>query len=132
MGLFVSGGPCAADDLKARAKYGASPHSDSGDCGLCHVASAEILRSWFVFGSTKRKLTRNPVEVCSKCHGMEFGHGIGRKPSVNHASLPLAGDGTITCATTCHSMHIRSDDSKQTFYHLRQPVDSLCISCHDT
>lgn len=129
--LLVSGGICVARDLKASAKYGVSPHSDAGDCSLCHVASVDKLRGWFVFASTKRELKDGHVEVCRKCHGSDFGHGIGREPVVNHLELPLADDGTITCATTCHSMHIHAEDPKQTFYHLRLPADSLCISCHD-
>ena len=131
LGVLASGGFCAAGDNIARTKYGVSPHSDSGDCTLCHAFPAEKLRSWFALGSTKRKLKDGPVEVCKKCHGLDFGHGIGRCTAVNHAKLPLADDGTITCATTCHSMHIRTEDPKQTFLHLRLPFDSLCISCHD-
>ena len=132
LGGLVFCGFCIAGDKAARAKYGASPHSDSGDCSLCHVSSVEALRGWFVFDSTKRKLKDGPVEVCKKCHGLGFGHATGKRPVVNHAELPLSDDGTINCATTCHNMHIRAEDPKQTFYHLRLPFDFLCISCHDT
>lgn len=122
---------CDAADLAARAKYGASPHSDSGDCSLCHVAAPEKLRSWFAFTSTKREMKDGPVEVCQKCHGPGFGHATGQTTSLNRAKLPLAADGTITCATTCHQMHIHTDDPQQTFYQLRLPADALCLSCHD-
>lgn len=131
-GVVISGELCASGDQKARAKYGASPHSDAGDCTLCHVAPLKTLRGWFVFGSTKRQLKDDLVEVCKKCHGSGFGHAVGKKTPLNHEGLPLAGDGTVTCATTCHNMHIRTEDQKQQFYHLRLPFDSLCISCHDT
>lgn len=122
---------CGAADPAARAKYGASPHSDNGDCTLCHVAAPEKLRSWFVFASTKREMKGGPVQVCQTCHGSGFGHATGRTTTINRAKLPLAPDGTITCATTCHQMHIHSDDPQQTFYRLRLPADSLCLSCHD-
>lgn len=130
-GVLLSIGFCDAGDVAARAKYGESPHSGSGDCSLCHVVPAEELSSWFVFTSTKRQLKGGPVEVCQKCHGSGFGHATGRRPAQNHANLPLEDDNTITCAKTCHNMHIRAEDPKQTFYNLRLPVDSLCISCHD-
>lgn len=130
-GVLFSVGCCDAGDKNARAKYGKSPHSNHGDCNLCHLVTAEKLRSWFVFGSTKRRLREGPVEVCRKCHGSEFGHATGRRTAVNTAKLPLAVDDTVTCAMTCHDMHINTEDSKQTFYHLRLPVDSLCTSCHD-
>lgn len=130
-GALLFAGICGAGDSLARAKYGESPHSSNGDCSLCHVIPVEKLHSWFVFTSTKRQLKGGPVEVCQKCHGSGFGHATGRRTSQNHSKLPLNDDDTITCATTCHQMHIRAEDPKQTFYHLRLPVDSLCISCHD-
>lgn len=129
--LFLSGNSSFAADLNARAKFGSSPHTDSGDCTICHVYPAETLRGWFVLGSTKRLLKDDLVEVCSKCHGSGFGHAIGKKTTINHSGLPLNGKSEITCATTCHNMHVKSEDQKQTFYHLRLPFDALCVSCHD-
>lgn len=129
--MLISDGRCVAADIAARAKFGASPHSDNGDCTICHVYTAETLRGWFVLGSTKRQLKDDLVVVCSKCHGSDFGHAIGKKTTVNHSGLPLNGKGEITCAITCHNMHIRTEDQKQTFYHLRLPFDALCVSCHD-
>ena len=129
--IIFSATVSVAGDPKALATFGPSPHSESSDCSVCHIAPAEKLRSWFVFVSTKKQLKNDLNEVCQHCHGSNFGHATGKKTSVNHAGLPLAGDGTVTCATTCHNMHIRSEDQKQQFYHLRLPIDSLCISCHD-
>lgn len=129
--ILVSGRYSAGADVKARQKYGASPHSDSGECSLCHVASKEKLQSWFVFGSTKRQLKDDPNSLCQKCHGSNFGHATGLKTPINHNNFPLAEDGTITCATTCHDMHVRSDNHKQQFHHLRLPIITLCITCHD-
>jgi hypothetical protein len=123
-----------AGDTKARAKFGPTPHSETGKCSVCHVLSAESLRSPLVMGSassSKRQLKYNLNEVCRRCHGSNFGHATGKKTEQNTANLPLGADDTITCATTCHNMHVRSDDFKQQSYHLRLPFDSLCVSCHD-
>lgn len=119
-----------------------NPHSESGDCSVCHVASVDKLRGWFVFGSTKKELKDDLNTVCKKCHtvqisspdgliGVGVGHATGKKTSINHKNLPLASDGTITCAITCHNMHVISDDRHQQLKHLRLPANSLCISCHD-
>jgi len=122
----------AAGDPKARALYGVSPHTENGDCALCHVAPKEKLQGWFVFGSTKRQLISDPNTLCRKCHGVSFGHGVGKKPAMNRADLPLDADGTITCALTCHNMHISGlDDPNQQRLHLRLPQLKLCASCHD-
>ena len=126
---------CIAENMKI------NPHSDEGDCAVCHVAPASKLRSWFAFASTKRELKYGLNQICQQCHtieptpagslGIGIGHATGKKTAVNNQNLPLAGDGTITCATTCHDMHITSDDKQQQLKHLRLPVNSLCVSCHD-
>jgi hypothetical protein len=109
-----------------------NPHTGKGDCSICHVASVNELRSWFVFGSTKRRLTKDRIALCQQCHGISFGHGIGKKPVMNRASLPLNADGTVNCAVTCHDMHINeSEDAAQLRMHLRLPHVKLCFSCHD-
>lgn len=123
-----------AGDPKARSKFGSTPHSETGKCSICHVLSAESLRSSLVMGtasSSKKQLKYNLNEVCQRCHGSNFGHATGKKTLLNIANLPLGVDDTITCATTCHNMHVRSDDFKQQSYHLRLSFDSLCVSCHD-
>lgn len=118
-----------------------NPHDEAGDCTVCHVASPDTLRSWFTFSSTKRELKDGPNRVCEKCHKIEpipggalwvgIGHATGKKTSVNHSKLPLAPDGTVTCATTCHDMHLGAGEKQQLLKHLRLPVNMLCISCHD-
>lgn len=134
--LLSYGTVCAAEDIKA------SPHSVTGDCAICHVAPVSKLRGWFVSGSTKRELKENLNQLCQQCHTIEpthdvgslevgFGHATGKKTAINHDNLPLASDGTITCATTCHNMHVTSDDRQQQLKHLRLPVNSLCVSCHE-
>ncbi len=119
-----------------------NPHSDAGDCAICHVASADKLRGWFVFGSTKREMKTDMNQLCLKCHtvepthaggffGVGIGHATGKKPAVNHQDLPLANDGTITCATTCHNVHAIANDRQLQLKHLRLPVNALCVSCHN-
>lgn len=120
-----------AGDPKALANFGPSPHSETADCSVCHVASLEKLQGWFVFDSTKKQLKNDSNEICQRCHGPNFGHATGKKTSLNRAGLPLSTNDTVTCAMTCHDMHILSDDKKQQFYHLRLPINSLCVSCHD-
>lgn len=126
---------CATEDVKV------NPHSDVTGCSVCHVASPEKLRGWFVFGSTKRAMKTDMNQLCLQCHtivpepegslGVGIGHAAGKKTAINHRNLPLASDGTITCATTCHNMHVTSDDRLQQLKHLRVPVNVLCVSCHD-
>lgn len=126
---------CAAEDVKV------NPHSDSGDCSLCHVASPGKLRSWFAFASTKREMKDDPDRICLQCHtiaptpegslGVGIGHATGKKPAVNKRNFPLSSAGTITCATTCHNMHVTSDNGHQQSKHLRSPVNDLCVSCHN-
>ncbi len=118
-----------------------NPHTDDGDCSICHVAPADKLRGWFVFGSTKRAMNGDLNHLCQKCHTIKptpewpfavgIGHATGKKTAVNHQNLPLAKDGTITCATTCHNMHVISNDRQQQAKHLRLPSNVLCFSCHD-
>jgi predicted CXXCH cytochrome family protein len=126
----------AAGDLKT------GIHSDSGDCAICHVASKDTLRGWFVFGSTKRELKEDHNQICLKCHtvepthaggslGVGKGHATGKKPSLNRKNLPLSSDGTVNCATTCHNMHNSSEDKAVQARHLRLPVNDLCYSCHN-
>lgn len=134
--FLMTTSPACAEEAKI------SPHSDSGDCSICHVAPADKLRSWFAFGSTKREMKDDLNRTCQKCHtvqidtplgelGVGVGHATGKKPSVNHQNFPLAPDGTITCATTCHDMHVQSKDGHQQRKHLRAPANSLCIACHE-
>lgn len=119
-----------------------SPHSESGDCAICHVAPADKLRGWFVLGSTKREMKDNLNQVCLKCHPLEIahadnflavgkGHAISKKPEVNLKNLPLADNGTINCATTCHNIHVTADNADLYPKRLRVPTNDLCTSCHN-
>lgn len=123
---------CADTESAAQNLHGKNPHTDNGDCSLCHVAPEDKLRGWFVFPATKQQLVTDPNTVCRKCHGVSFGHGIGKKPLMNRYGLPLDAAGTINCALTCHEMHVKgTEDINQQRYHLRLPHSKLCVSCHD-
>ena len=107
-----------------------NPHTRKGNCQLCHVATEDDLTSWFTFTSTKKKFRKDFNELCRQCHGVQFGHGVGKAPMMNTRDLPLDGEGKIACAITCHNMHVKSADLPQQKYHLRFPQRELCASCH--
>ncbi len=107
-----------------------NPHHIEGHCEVCHALTQDDLESWFTFTSSKKKLVKGFNEVCRQCHGVKFGHGVGKVPKMNRENLPLDPDGLIACAVTCHNMHIKSEDSVQNEKHLRFPADRLCLSCH--
>lgn len=129
--LVMTAGPGMAEETGNSPAGNIYPHDDKGNCDICHLAPESDLRSWFTFGSTKRKLHGDYNALCLKCHNIALGHGVGKRPKTNRERLPLDGDGKIACAITCHNMHIKSDDQKQAKFHLRTPVNSLCRSCHD-
>ncbi len=107
-----------------------NPHRGEGNCQVCHVASENDLTSWFTFTSTKKMLRKDFNELCRQCHGIQFGHGVGKAPSMNKRDLPLDADGKIACAITCHNMHVKDGDPVQQKYHLRFTQYELCVSCH--
>lgn len=134
LSVFTFSATClyAANVSDTRNIQDQNPHADSGACSVCHVASVETLRGWFVWPATKRQLVADPTTLCQKCHGVSFGHGVGKKTHMNRAGLPVSDDGVINCALTCHDMHISGvDDASQQRYHLRYPLAKLCVSCHD-
>lgn len=116
----------------AGAEDKASPHGVPGQCSACHVLPENDLNGFFTGKSRKKELKFDPITVCRHCHESGFGHGVGMKPAMNRENLPLDKGEAITCATTCHNMHLKStEDQLQGHYHLRLPVDRLCFSCHD-
>lgn len=109
-----------------------NPHVEDGDCTACHLIPVKELKGFFTAGAEKRKLRGDFVAVCLQCHGVGFGHGVGKKPELNREDLPLDNDGRITCAITCHNMHLKKSlTPQQGHYHLRLPSERLCVSCHD-
>lgn len=110
----------------------ANPHSGQMHCEVCHLLPKEKLESFFTTGVMKRQLRADPVAICRACHNIRLEHGVGKVPEMNRDGLPLAKDGTITCATTCHSMHVKNPaDEQQEHYHLRLPIAKICFSCHE-
>ncbi len=107
-----------------------NPHSGTGNCHVCHVATEADLGSRFTSPSVKKKLLADSTRLCRQCHGVAFGHGVGKTPAMNRRDLPLDADGKIACAMTCHNIHVKSDDPVQSRYHLRLTRDELCLSCH--
>lgn len=118
-----------------------SPHAENGDCAICHVAPLDQLHGWFVSSATKKAMKNDYNRTCQQCHtvqpthaggfsGLGIGHAIGKVPKINTANLPLAADGTITCAITCHTMHESSGNPFLQRKRLRLPTNELCKSCH--
>lgn len=127
--LFFSG---AGSAIAEGVNTAVNPHLAPESCGVCHVQPKEKLESFFTSSVSKRQLRSDHVALCKQCHGMGFGHGVGMKPVMNREGFPLAADGTITCATTCHAMHVKNPaDQEQEHYHLRLPLAKICFSCHD-
>lgn len=106
-----------------------NPHGGES-CSSCHVAAESVLRKSSTSSSAKKRMKRGLDGVCTHCHAVDRGHGVGKKPELNREKLPLH-KGRITCATTCHNMHGNSDDPQQSRFYLRLPMDRLCSSCHD-
>ena len=130
MVLVLSGAVSGNEEITSP-KVKVSPHGEDADCTVCHVASEADLRSWFTFPSTRKKFNADYNTLCRQCHGVDFGHGVGKKPALNRGGLPLDAQGAIACAITCHNMHIKSEDATQNRYHLRASRENLCFSCHD-
>ncbi|KAF0218289.1 MAG: hypothetical protein FD174_3042 [Geobacteraceae bacterium] len=119
-----------AEDAASPPAEKINPHGDKGKCEICHVASEEDLNSWFTFSSTKKKLHKDFNALCRQCHGVEFGHGIGKPTKMNLEALPMDAEGKIACAVTCHNVHVKNGDPEQARYYLRLSKDRLCLSCH--
>jgi hypothetical protein len=128
--------------IQAAQEAPAGTHSDNGDCSVCHVAPESKLRGWFVSASTKKEMKDDLNTTCRKCHPIKpthagdffatgAGHATGKTTSFNRDKLPMAPDGTIACAITCHNMHVTSDDPVQQSKHLRLSPNVLCRSCHN-
>lgn len=108
-----------------------NPHKSTAMCQSCHVISAHDLASADVAALKKRELRGGINEVCTQCHKVSLGHGVGKKPEMNTQQLPIGPDGAITCAITCHDMHlVKPETAVQRRYYLRVPHKKLCSSCH--
>ena len=128
--LLVSSLASAADSRASSTDKRPSPHGVAGQCQICHVEPEDVLSGWFTSGVRKRALVVDHNTLCRQCHGVAFGHGVEKEPETNDEGFPLAPDGTIACAITCHNMHIKAEDPVQNRYHLRAKQPTLCLSCH--
>jgi hypothetical protein len=129
--IFLASGWVWGAEGEPSLKQKLSPHGKTAQCGVCHVAPEDDLRSLFTFPSTKRKFVTDLNSLCRQCHGVDFGHGVEKKTDMNKDNLPMDADGKIACAITCHNMHVKSDDQIQNRYHLRTTREKLCFSCHN-
>jgi hypothetical protein len=108
-----------------------NPHGKHGDCTVCHALTSDELKSGGLSRSEGVRMVRDADSLCKDCHGTAFGHAIGMGTQQNQDNLPLDVDGKITCAFTCHDMHVNNPvDQAQTRMHLRVPPERLCFGCH--
>lgn len=96
---------------------------------MCHTADATLLSAHR--DAAAAALVPDLEAVCSRCHADEGpSHRTGMAPKRPvPASLPLAADGTITCAT-CHFMHGEATTA-ESFERIDNRRGQLCLTCHD-
>ncbi len=108
---------------------GPDVHRADADCRTCHTADAATLDR---DRPAARALVAPDVDSrCNTCHGDEGpSHKIGIRPTRPvPETLPLSGDGLITCAT-CHFMHGESDRFGD-FVRIDNRRGGLCLTCHE-
>lgn len=111
------------------------PHREK-KCQVCHIASNEVLAKENALESEiirRKQMRTDLIDLCVQCHrdrsseGAE--HVVGVRTKLNRENLPLDHEGKISCATTCHDMHIKDPGLMGSL--MRHPVNTLCLSCHD-
>ncbi len=118
--------PCGSPAAKP---HGEDVHRRDGDCMACHTRDAAELTA---DPSAARTALAPDLEArCNRCHGDEGpSHKTGIVPKrAEPSELPLASDGTISCAT-CHYMHGESNAFGD-FLRLDNHRGGLCLSCHE-
>src|SRR6266545_1906524 len=63
-----------------------NPHTGK-KCTICHFETEKKLNSRLISKSLKMKLRGGANAVCLKCHSVEKGHGVGKKPALNNEQL---------------------------------------------
>jgi len=116
-----------------------NPHLDRS-CNACHIADISFLDE-VAGGRAKGKRAVGKAKemkgdlnmVCTACHAADDGdHAIGIVPKTNKHDLPLDSKGEMTCATTCHNVHLQPDaDEEMKKGLLRMAPEKICFSCHD-
>jgi hypothetical protein len=113
----------------AGAATGDNVHRSGANCGLCHTADAELLSAHR--DAAAAALVPNLEAVCNGCHADEgASHRTGMPPK--HpvpVALPLAPDGTVTCAT-CHFLHGEQTNT-ESFERIDNRHGQLCLTCHE-
>lgn len=113
----------------AEAATGTNVHRAGVDCVPCHGQDAGWLAAHHAAAATTLKPDLDAV--CAGCHadeGPSHRTGIVAKRPVP-PTLPLAADGTITCAT-CHFVHGEATTS-ESFERIDNAHGELCLTCHE-
>lgn len=123
--LWLALGAVAAPGGKSQ---GDDVHRQDADCSTCHTADAATLAR--DPGAARQLLATDLERRCNVCHGDE---GPSHPTSVRAGKgvpdiLPLAGDGTIGCAT-CHFMHGENNRFGD-FLRIDNREGALCLTCH--
>jgi hypothetical protein len=120
--LFLSAGLAAKP-------HGENVHRPDGNCRTCHTLDAAALNA--DRAAAKTALVPDLEARCNQCHSDEGpSHKTGIPPKrAEPDALPLAPDGTITCAT-CHFIH-GEDVGFGHFLRLDNRRGGLCLSCHE-
>lgn len=133
--LLILGGCSLPGLLKGNVE---SPHLKV-ECKACHKAPDELLvkvekGEGDATDLNEAKALKSDLNgICTGCHEPGKGdHAIGEVPKINKRHLPLDSDGRITCAVTCHNVHIKNINNPLVKKRLlRLPQKDLCFSCHD-
>jgi len=108
--------------------HGDAVHRQDADCSTCHTADAATPAGDPV--AARQLLASDLERRCNVCHGEQ---GPSHPTSVRPGKavpeiLPLAGDGTIGCAT-CHFMHGENNRFGD-FLRIDNREGALCLTCH--
>ena len=97
-------------------------------CLVCHTDDAPVLGRDPT--AARGALVPDLEAHCNGCHSDEGpSHKTGMAPHGAVPSvLPLAGDGTIMCAT-CHFMHDEPSPG-ESFTRMDNSRGALCLTCH--
>jgi predicted CXXCH cytochrome family protein len=113
----------------AKKPHGDDVHRTDADCRTCHTADSAALNQ--NRDAAEAALVSNLETRCAACHGDEGPSHRTGIPAVRSvpATLPLATNGTIGCAT-CHFMHGESNTFGD-FLRVDNRHGALCLSCHE-
>lgn len=128
-GLAVVLSVAALHAVLAEGTTGESVHRPDADCRSCHTAGRDVLER---DRDAARTLLAADLEArCMLCHGNEGpSHHTGIRPvKPVPATLPLSGEGLITCAT-CHFIHGEQNPFGD-YVRIDNARGGLCLTCHE-